>query len=418
VTAGEGPPTDVEFRREPAQVRFHVMCKPVGAACNLACAYCYYLSKKELLGQEGAPRISDRVLEEYVRQYIQGQTNAPEVVFSWQGGEPTLLGVDFFRNVVALQKRYAGGVRVENDLQTNGTLLDDEWCRFLRENNFLVGLSVDGPGHLHDIYRKDKAGRGSHGRVCEGAEKLRRFGVRFNTLTAVNRVNAREPLLVYRFLRDRIGATQMQFIPIVEPKGFEATAPQLWPVEAMPTLGSPAARPGGADAAVTDWSVDADDWGTFLCAIFDEWYKRDVGRVWVYLFESAVYTAGGDYAPLCALAPVCGKCLALEHDGDLYACDHYVYPAYRLGNILEKPLAAQVFSPRQRDFAYGKQQLTATCRKCRYLTWCYGECCKNRFLRTSDGEPGHNYLCAGYKKFFAHVESRVRELAAGAPPRQ
>jgi len=401
------------FRLESPTVRYHVMCKPIASACNLACTYCYYLSKKELLRQEGGARISDRVLEEYVRQNIQGQTNAPEVVFSWQGGEPTLLGLDFFRKVVGLERRYApAGVRVENDLQTNGTLLDDEWARFLKDNGFLVGLSVDGPRHFHDKHRRDKAGNGSWDRVMEAAALLRRHGVPFNTLTAVNRDNAREPLAVYRFLRDRVGSTLMQFIPVVEPRGFERTPPQHWPPEEMPTLGSWRAKPGAAESAVTDWSVDPDDWGTFLRVIFDEWHRRDVGKVWVYLFESAVYAAGGDFSPLCSLAPVCGKCLAMESNGDVYACDHYVYPEYRLGNILERPLAEQVFSARQRDFAYRKQALTATCLACRFLKWCYGECCKNRFVRTPAGEPGHNYLCAGYKKFFAHVESRARALAA------
>ncbi len=405
--------TEYEFRWDEPTVRYHVMCKPIGSACNLACTYCYYLSKKDLLGQAGDARISDDVLEAYVRQNIEGQTGAEEVVFSWQGGEPTLLGLDFFKKVVALEKKYArAGVRVENDLQTNGVLLNDEWCRFLKENNFLVGLSVDGPRRFHDKYRVDRAGNGSFDRVVEAARLLREHGVRFNTLTCVNRDNAREPLAVYRFLRDKLGAVTMQFIPIVEPKGFERTAPQRWPAEEMPILGTAAALPGTADSFVTDWSVDPDDWGTFLKVIFDEWYKRDVGKAWIYLFESAVYTASGQYSPLCIFAPLCGKCLALEADGSLYSCDHYVYPEYRLGNIMTKPIVELAFSERQRGFANGKQALTRLCQSCKFLKWCYGECCKNRFLRTPEGEPGHNYLCVGYKKFFNHVEGRVRELAS------
>jgi uncharacterized protein len=405
--------TEYEFRWDEATVRYHVMCKPIGSACNLACTYCYYLSKKDLLAQAGDARISDDVLEAYVRQNIEGQTGAEEVVFSWQGGEPTLLGLDFFKKVVALEKKYArAGVRVENDLQTNGVLLDDEWCRFLKENNFLVGLSVDGPRRFHDKYRVDRAGNGSFDRVVGAARLLRERGVRFNTLTCVNRDNARDPLAVYRFLRDKLGAVTMQFIPIVEPKTFERTAPQRWLAEEMPMLGTTAALPGTADSFVTDWSVDPDDWGTFLKVIFDEWYKRDVGKTWIYLFESAVYTASGQYSPLCIFAPLCGKCLALEADGSLYSCDHYVYPEYRLGNILNKPIVELAFSKRQRAFANGKQALTKLCQSCTFLKWCYGECCKNRFLRTPEGEPGHNYLCVGYKKFFNHVEGRVRELAS------
>ena len=334
-------------------------------------------------------------------------------MFSWLGGEPTLLGLAFFERVVALEKKYArAGVRVENDLQTNGILLDDEWCRFLKENDFLVGLSVDGPRHFHDKYRVDRAGNGSFERVVEAARLLRQHGVRFNTLTSVNRDNARDPLAVYRFLRDKLGAVTMQFIPIVEPRSFERTPPQHWPAEEMPILGTTAALPGTADSFVTDWSVDPDDWGTFLRVIFDEWYKRDVGKTWVYLFESAVCTASGQFSPLCIFAPLCGKCLALEADGGLYSCDHYVYPEYRLGNILTKPIVELAFSERQRAFANGKQALTRLCQSCKFLKWCYGECCKNRFLRTPEGEPGHNYLCVGYRKFFHHVESRVRELAS------
>ena len=405
--------TDFEFRWDEATVRYHVMCKPIASACNLACTYCYYLSKKDLLGQIGDARISDDVLEAYIRQNIEGQTGAEEVVFSWQGGEPTLLGLDFFKRVVALERKYArAGLRLENDLQTNGILLDDEWCRFLKENNFLVGLSVDGPRHFHDKYRVDRAGNGSFERVVEAARLLRQHGVRFNTLTSVNRDNARDPLAVYRFLRDKLGAVTMQFIPIVEPRSFERTPPQHWPAEEMPILGTTAALPGTADSFVTDWSVDPDDWGTFLRVIFDEWYKRDVGKTWVYLFESAVCTASGQFSPLCIFAPLCGKCLALEADGGLYSCDHYVYPEYRLGNILTKPIVELAFSERQRAFANGKQALTRLCQSCKFLKWCYGECCKNRFLRTPEGEPGHNYLCVGYKKFFNHVEGRVRELAS------
>ena len=353
----------------------------------------------------GEPRTRPEVVERFLGLSAGAALESGDLL----AGRQRLQATGFFQSLDVYARP---GVRLENDLQTNGVLLDAEWCRFLKENDFLVGLSVDGPRRFHDKYRVDREGNGSFERVVEAARLLREHGVRFNTLTCVNRDNARDPLAVYRFLRDKLGAVTMQFIPIVEPVGFERTAPQHWPTDELPVLGTAAALPGTPDSFVTDWSVDPDDWGTFLKVIFDEWYRRDIGRTWVYLFESAVYTASGQHSPLCTLAPLCGKCLAVEADGSLYSCDHYVYPEYRLGNILDKPVVELAFSERQRAFAVGKQALTRLCRSCKFLTWCYGECCKNRFLRTPEGEPGHNYLCVGYKKFFNHVEERVRALAA------
>ena len=394
---------------KPTKRRFHLMAKPIGTVCNLNCTYCYYLSKMDLL--ESNQRMAEEVLEAYIKQYIEAQ-DGPEIVFSWQGGEPTLLGLGFFRKAVELEVKHCPPAkRVENDLQTNGTLLDDAWCEFLRENRFLVGLSIDGPRSLHDRYRRDKRGQPTCAQTLRAARLLRKHGVQFNTLTVVNRVNAQHPLEVYRFLRKEVGATHIQFIPIVEPKGFERIAPQYWDENSLPVLGSPTARPGSQDSVVTDWSVDPEDYGTFLCAVFDEWYARDVGKAFVYLFECALGQWMGMGASLCTLATTCGQALALEHDGSVYSCDHYVYPEYRLGNIKEQHLSDLVFSPRQSAFGAAKNaSLPKYCRQCPYLFACHGECPKNRLLRTPDGEPGLNYLCTGLRTYFAHIDPYMKAM--------
>jgi uncharacterized protein len=406
--ASESPPR--LYRGKPV-VRMHAMIKPTGPLCNLDCRYCYYLSKEELLGTGNRWRISDETLETFIRQYIEGQ-NYKEVIFSWQGGEPTLLGLEFFHRVVALEKTYCPPhVRCENDLQTNGTNLDDEWCEFLRENNFLVGLSIDGPRDLHDAYRRDKGGGGSFDRVFRASQLLRRHGVRFATLSCVNRLTGKHPLRVYRFLRDEVGSPRMQFIPIVEPRSFRDTAPQRWQVNRMPEVGTSAARPGTPDSVVEEWCVDPDDWGEFLCAVFDEWHGRDLGTIYVHYFEASVETWMGRVNPLCSLAPMCGKGVALEHDGSVYACDHYVYPEYRLGNIMKTPLAEMVLAPGQEWFGTNKERmLPEDCRNCDYLFACYGECPKNRFVRTSEGEPGLNYLCPGWKWFWRHIDAPIQKI--------
>ena len=398
------------FRGKPVR-RVHVMVKPTGAACNLDCTYCYYLSKQELLGKPESWRISDELLEEFIRQYFASQ-NCKEVVFSWQGGEPTLLGLEFFRKVVALEKKYCPPhVRCENDLQTNGTLLDDQWCEFLYENNFLVGLSIDGPKHLHDAYRKDNAGQGSFDRVFNAAKLLRKHKVNFATLCCVNRTTAQYPLEVYRFLRDQVGAKRIQFIPIVEPVSFRQVAPQRWDERLMPESGSPRAKPGGEGSIVTEWSVDPDDWGDFLCQVFDEWHRKDLGRIYVNYFEAAVETWMGRVSPLCTQGPMCGKGLALERDGSVYACDHYVYPEYHAGNILKRPLAEMAFSKQQEKFGRMKEGLLPQqCRRCEYQFTCFGECPKNRFIKTPEGEAGLNYLCSGWQKFFSHIDQPVQKI--------
>lgn len=393
--------------------RFHVMIKPGGSACNLDCAYCFYLSKATLPNGPGPGRMADETLEALIRQYIQGVT-ADEVVFSWQGGEPTLLGLDFFRKVVELEKKHAKpGQKIENDLQTNGTLLDEDWCRFLKENRFLVGLSIDGPKKLHDAYRVAKDGSPTFDRVFAAAKLLQKHGVPFNTLTCINRLNATKPLDVYRFLRRELDATYLQFIPIVEYKGFEQTAPQHWDSAQLPKQGEPAARPGHPDSIVTDWSVDPEDWGYFLCKVFDEWKNRDLGKVLVNHFESMVSQHLGEGPQMCVYGDFCGKGVAVEHDGTVYACDHYVYPEYRIGSLERGRLEDVVLSRAQVKFGYAKgETLPKQCRECPYLRDCWGECPKNRIIRTPDGEPGLNYLCSGFKKFFAHALPEVDSIVA------
>jgi uncharacterized protein len=398
------------YRGKPVR-RMHVMVKPTGALCNLDCTYCYYLSKQELLGRPEQWCISDEVLEIFIRQYFEGQ-NCKEVVFSWQGGEPTLMGLDFFRKVLELEKKYCPShVRCENDLQTNGTNLDDAWCEFLYEHNFLVGLSIDGPKHVHDLHRKDRSGKGSFDRVLRAAKLLRKHKVNFATLSCVNRLTAKHPLEVYRFLRDEIGSKRMQFIPIVEPVGFRQVAPGRWDQRLMPIFGTPEARPGNPGSIVEDWSVDPNDWGDFLCHVFDEWYRKDLGEIYVNYFEAAVETWMGHASPLCTQGPLCGKGLALERDGSVYACDHYVYPEYRAGNIREKPLGEMVYSQAQERFGRTKEgMLPRYCRQCEYQFTCFGECPKNRFIKTPDNEPGLNYLCSGWKRYFSHIDGPVQEI--------
>ena len=398
------------WRGKPVR-RMQVMVKPTGPVCNLNCTYCYYLGKQSLLSTESRWRISDEVLEAFIRQYFKGQ-NYKEVIFSWQGGEPTLLGLDFFRRVVELEKRYCPPhVRIENDLQTNGTLLDESWCEFLAEHNFLVGLSLDGPKEIHDHYRRDKAGRGSFDQVFRAAKLLKKHKVNFATLSCVNRLSAQQPLKVYRFLRDEVGAKRLQFIPIVEPVGFRETPPQYWNSNYMALDGAPEARPGYPFSVVEDWSVDPEDWGEFLCRVFDEWRQRDLGLIYVNYFEAAVETWMGHVSPLCIQAPLCGKGLALEHDGSVYACDHYVYPAYRLGNILSQPLADLAYSEGQERFGRLKEGgLPQQCRRCEYQFACFGGCPKDRFLKTPEGEPGLNYLCRGWKRFFAHADPHLQKI--------
>ena len=348
-----------------------------------------------------------------MRDYI-GSVTGDEVVFSWQGGEPTLMGLDFFHKVVALQRKHAKpGQRIENDLQTNGTLLDEDWARFLKDHRFLVGLSIDGPQDVHDAMRPTKRGKPSFAEVMRGAEVLKRHDVPFNTLTCVHRYNASRPLDVYRFLRRELGSTYLQFIPIVEPRGFETTAPQTWDPQGLPVVGSPQAKPDHPDSVVTPWSVDPEEYGYFLTKVWDEWLARDLGKVLVNFCETLVAQRMGLPSQLCIYAEFCGKGVAVEHDGSVYACDHYVYPEFRLGNIREDSLGDMVFAPGQVRFGYAKSEtLPQYCRSCEFLSDCWGECPKNRLVRTPGGEPGLNYLCPGLKRFFRHAVPAASRLAA------
>jgi uncharacterized protein len=384
------------------------MTKPIGPICNLACRYCFYLEKEKLYPGTKDWRMSDAALESYVRQYIEAQ-DAPVISFAWQGGEPTLLGVEFFRRAVELQKRYCpAGRKVANSMQTNGVLLDDEWCRFLRENEFLVGVSLDGPRQLHDHYRVDKGGKPTFDRVMRGVELLKHHKVEFNTLTVVNRLNSRHPIEVYRFLRKH-GSGHMQFIPLVERVGGSETL-----------AGPPSQEPATQNEPVTPWSVEPKQFGEFLCAIFDEWIRHDVGKVFMQLFEVQLGVWMGLPASLCMFAETCGGAMALEHNGDLYACDHYVYPEYKLGNIMDRSINELAYSARQTKFGRDKADaLPKYCRQCEVRFACNGECPKHRFMTTPDGEPGLNYLCAGYKRFFRHIDRHMRALGgiirAGRP---
>lgn len=379
-----------ETRLPPA---FHVMAKPTGSLCNLNCEYCFFL-QKERLYPGSSFRMTDEVLESYIRQYLEAQ-QGPEVTIAWQGGEPTMMGLDFFRRSVELARKYApGGIRVEHTIQTNGTLLDTDWCQFLRENGFLVGLSLDGPRELHDRYRHDRRGDGTFDRVIRAANLMRDEKVEFNILCTVNAANAGHPLEVYRFFRDELDVKWIQFSPIVERVNRDGT-----------TL----LQEGDT---VTDRSVDPAQWGVFLSEIFDDWLVRDVGEVHVNIFEASFASWVGAPALACIFEETCGNALILEHNGDLYSCDHFVEPDYLLGNILETPLVELQSSDKQTRFGSEKRDgLPSYCRECRWLFNCRGECPKNRFSSAPDGEPGLNFLCQGYKTFFQHVDAPMRTMA-------
>lgn len=387
---------------------FHVLAKPTGSICNLDCKYCYFLSK-EMLYAGSQFRMADEMLENYIRQTIQAQRSA-EIVIAWQGGEPTLMGLDFFRRAMEYEKKYLNcETAAQNTLQTNGTLLDDEWCRFFRENNFLIGLSIDGPRKMHDCYRVDKGGQPTFDKVMRAARLMQKQDVEFNVLTTVHAGNGDHPLEVYRFLRDEVRTRFIQLIPIVE-----RVTPDLLPLANLGWGDARHARPlyTVSGHAVTERSVNPEQWGTFLTRIFDEWVQRDVGTVFVNMFDAALASWVGAPPDLCIFAETCGQAMALEHNGDLYSCDHFVEPKYLLGNIRTESLAALVGSERQRRFGNDKRDtLPRYCRECEVRFACHGECPKNRFINTPDGEPGLNYLCAGYKAFFQHVDRPMKIMA-------
>lgn len=387
---------------------FNVMAKPAGPTCNLHCKYCFYLEKKNLYPDPAHFKMSPRLLQSFIRQKIQAH-RVPVVHFAWQGGEPTLLGVEYFRKIVEFQKQYANGKTITNAFQTNGVLLDDAWCEFFINNDFLVGLSIDGPRQMHDKYRVDKGDKPTFEHVLRGAEYLRKHAVQFNTLTAVHRQNSYKPLELYNFLKS-IGSRFLQFIPIVE----RATP--------TPGNGSGLVAPDCGDSArVTEWSVKPLQYGNFLCSIFDEWVRKDVAETFVQLFDIALEAWYGMQPSLCIFRKTCGNAMIIEHNGDVYSCDHYVYPEHKLGNIADDPLASLVCSERQRKFGADKlASLPGYCRNCEVRFACNGECPRHRFLKTPDGEKGLNYLCAGYKKYLKHIQEpmsyMVNELKNRKPP--
>lgn len=368
---------------------FHITTKPRGAICNLDCKYCYYLSKETFYPDNGF-RMSDNVLETYTSEYIAAQ-QINEVTFSWQGGEPTLMGLEFYKRAIHYQQKYARpGMRIQNTLQTNGTLLDEDWCYFFRKNNFLIGISMDGTQSLHDVYRLDKGRAGSFEDVLRGWRLLQSFGVETNVLCSVHAANQEHPLNVYRFFRDELKAQFIQFIPIVERQSSRIAA------------GVPLA----------EYSVNSQQYGQFLIAIFDEWLSQDVGRVFVQMFDVALGAWLGQPGGLCVFAPTCGTALALEHNGDLYSCDHFVETDYLLGNIEKNGLLELATSEKQGKFGRVKQtSLPRYCRDCEVLFACNGGCPKDRFINTPNGELGLNYLCAGYKAFFTYIDHPMKVMA-------
>ncbi|MCP4168389.1 MAG: anaerobic sulfatase maturase [Chloroflexi bacterium] len=379
---------------------FHMLAKPTGAICNLDCAYCFFLDK-EVFYPDSKFRMSDDVLELYIRQLVESH-QTEQVTIAWQGGEPTLMGLDFYRRVMALAESYRRpGMAFEHTMQTNGTLLDDEWCEFYKEHNFLIGISIDGPSQLHDIYRVDKGGAPTLDKVMRGLRLLQKHDVEYNVLTTVNRVNADYPLEVYRFLRDEVKTDWMQFIPVVERINEDGL-----------TL-----YQEGTD--VSDRSVLPEQFGRFLSAIYDEWVRNDVGTVFVQTFEAALRNwLGMDASGMCVFNKTCGTGLAIEHNGDLYSCDHFVEPDYYLGNILDKHMIELVASPQQIKFGQDKLDTLPTyCMECDVRFACHGECPKNRFITTPDGEAspggevGLNYLCAGFKHLFHHVDFPMKIMA-------
>ena len=388
----------------------YVMAKPAGPSCNLACDYCYYLEKKNLYKRDagaGVLEMSDDILEMYIKQYIESQTMA-QVLFTWHGGEALMRSLSFFRKVVRLQKKYAHGRLIDNSIQTNGTLLNDDWCHFFKENNWLVGVSIDGPERFHDKYRHNMKGKPSFAKVMKGIEMLQRYGVEWNALAVVNDFNGDYPLEFYRFFKD-IECRYIQFTPIIE---------RIMPHTDGRHLACPA---DGGNLPLAPFSVKPKQWGDFLCAVFDEWVFNDVGRYYIQLFDSTLANWVGEQPGVCTMGRTCGHAGIMEYNGDVYTCDHFVFPEYKLGNIREKTLIEMMYSEREMQFGDSKlTSLPGKCRDCLYLFACNGECPKNRFLATEDGEPGLNYLCEGYYQFFEHIAPAMdfmkRELLAKRPP--
>ena len=385
----------------------YVMLKPAGAHCNLACKYCYYLEKNNLYQNSHRHLMSDEILEQFTREYIEAQT-MPQVLFTWHGGEPLMRSIDFYKKALALQKKYAHGKQIDNVIQTNGTLLTDEWCEFFAQNHWLVGISIDGPQEYHDHYRVTPAGKPSWEKVMQGISLLKKHRVEWNAMAVVNAYNAEHPLEFYHFFRDN-GCQYLQFTPIVE---------RLTEHEDGRTLASLA---DDREIPLTDASVTPQQWGNFLCTIFDDWVRHDVGKTFVEIFDCTLANWMGVLPGICAYSKECGHAGVMEHNGDVYSCDHFVFPEYKLGNIREQSLIDMLYGEKQQAFSRLKHtSLPRQCKECDMEFACHGECPKNRFEKDKYGEPGLNYLCQGYYQYYSHVAPYMdfmkRELLAQRPP--
>ncbi len=383
---------------------FQMMSKAAGASCNMRCDYCYYLEKEDLYDSTSAfvASMSDEVLEAYIKSYISAQPVGGIVAFTWHGGEALLRPRAFYEQALRLQERYADGRTIENSLQTNGLLLSEDWCHFFRENNFLIGISLDGNEHQHDAYRRTLGGQGSFARVMRAIEMMQRLGVEFNVLSTINSSNADEPLEYYRFLRG-VGVRYIQFTPIVERIHSASSKHQHIEAPYIDLKKELRQMHDGLDIRLAPYSIKPSQWGDFLIAVFDEWVRHDVGEVFVQMFDSTLAGWLGVLPGVCTLAPECGHAGIIEHNGDVFSCDHYVYPRYKLGNILRNDLGEMMRSHEQQRFGEAKRSgLTEQCKHCRYLFLCHGECPKNRFVKSRDGELGHNYLCQGYYAFWEY----------------
>ncbi|WP_337568974.1 anaerobic sulfatase-maturation protein [Hallella sp.] len=366
----------------------YIMVKPVGSACNLRCDYCYYLEKQHLYANEGRQMLSDELLERFIREYIESQTT-PEVLFTWHGGEPLVRPLAFYEKVVRLQQRYARGRRIANSLQTNGTLINDDWARFFHDQGWLIGVSLDGPEAYHDAFRRTRGGGPSFRNVIRGIDILNRHAVEWNALAVANRLNGDHPLSFYRFFKN-IGCRYIQVTPVVERLAHHDDGRQLASLV--------------DEGQLAPFSIRPKQWGNFLCTIFDEWVRHDVSMFFINIFDATLANWVGVAPGLCTMAKHCGHAGVMEHNGDVYSCDHFVFPEYKLGNIHEQSLVEMMYSERQRRFGRAKaDSLPTQCRECQWLNACHGECPRNRFIRTANGEPGLNYLCEGYRQYFSHV---------------
>lgn len=385
----------------------YVMLKPAGAHCNLACKYCYYLEKNNLYDKSHRHIMSDEMLEQFTREYIEAQT-MPQVLFTWHGGEPLMRSIDFYKKALTLQKKYARGRRIDNVIQTNGTMLTDEWCEFFAQNNWLVGISIDGPQEYHDHYRLTTTENPSWQKVMHGIELLKKHHVEWNAMAVVNAYNADHPLEFYHFFKDN-GCQYLQFTPIVE---------RLTKHQDGRTLASLA---DDKEIPLADFSVTPEQWGNFLCAIFDEWVRNDVGKMFVEIFDCTLANWMGVLPGICAYSKNCGHAGVMEHNGDVYSCDHFVFPEYKLGNIRDHTLIEMLYGDKQHAFSRLKHtSLPRQCKECDMEFACHGECPKNRFEKDKYGEPGLNYLCKGYYQYYSHVAPYMdfmkRELQAQRPP--